>query len=209
MWDEERCQVQFPASNKEDGFELKSPIFLWLTLGSWTKGSLSAFFLLVLLWSRQENIQICTLWMSQEPLQSADKAYSIPKSKTETMIYSSVFPPGRWRWSHHHLTGFFFRATWPQHPTKSVVDLRIPSRCGSRAGKAEPSWHSFCVSKPISLRWVIWGGDYFIPYYTRDAHLHWSNRYNAHQKPRWNPTLMVCSFLFLDGIKSKTPTDIS
>ena len=137
------------------------------------------------------------------------QAHHLPKSKTEAIIYSSVFPSGRCRWCRCKQAGVYSGLHDHRIPLRAWWTWKYHQKAGSRGGKADPSWHPFCGSKPIALSWVTWDGDYFIPYCTRDVCLHWSIRCKACQKLQRNMTLIVCSFLFLDGIKSRTPTDIS
>lgn len=137
------------------------------------------------------------------------QACHLPKSRTEAVIYSSVLPSGRCRWCHCKQAGFYsglhdrcipLRARWTSEYHQEVVFQGWESR---------PKLACICGSKPIALSWVTQDGGYFILYCSRDICLHWSFRCKACQKLQRNRTLTVCSFLFLDGIKSGIPTDTS
>lgn len=133
----------------------------------------------------------------------------LPKSKTEAIIYSLLFPSGSCRWCRCKQAGFYSGPRDHCIPLRAWWAWEYHQEAGSRGGKAEPGWHPSCASKPTALSWVTWDGHPFVPYYTGDVCLHWSIRCKASWKLPRNMTLTVCSLLFLDGTKSRTPTDVS
>lgn len=148
-----------------------------INLGSWLKGSISPFPVPVVLRSDQENFQIYILWMAQGmSLQSGNKHLIFPKSKTESIMYSSLFPSGSCRWYHCKQAGFCSELYDHCIPLRTWWTWEYHQKAGSRGGKVKPSWHPFCPPKPIAPSWVTQEGDYLIPCHIRDKCIYWNAR---------------------------------